>query len=170
MQIDVSEQEKAFVTRTIDAAVTYEPVRTKLLAAGGHTLFDSKEIPNEIVDVLVVREQYLNQHPDIVRHLMNGWFKALAYITSNPGKAATILGQRMKLNVDDTLNTYKGLQLPDRKLNAELLNTRPPKLLTTVRKLITIMLQTGLLVKEFSPAKPFTTDVQSRILNQGKTK
>lgn len=49
--IDVDGHEEAYNTRKVDAVVTFEPVRTKLLAKGGHELFTSKQIPNEIIDV-----------------------------------------------------------------------------------------------------------------------
>ena len=52
VSIPVPEQEQAFQGRRVDAVVTMEPNRTRLLAQGARQLFDSSQIPGEIVDVL----------------------------------------------------------------------------------------------------------------------
>jgi len=56
---DVNMHEAALLHKEVDAAVTFEPVRTRLLNAGGNEIFNSRKIPGEIVDVLVVRNSYL---------------------------------------------------------------------------------------------------------------
>ncbi|MDX8388038.1 MAG: ABC transporter substrate-binding protein, partial [Ghiorsea sp.] len=43
----------------IDAVITFEPVKSQLLKLGGHTLFDSSQVPGLIVDVLAVRTEVL---------------------------------------------------------------------------------------------------------------
>ena len=40
----VDEHEDSFLTKEVDAVVTFEPVRSKLLASGGNPLFDSRDI------------------------------------------------------------------------------------------------------------------------------
>ena len=53
--MQVQDHEQAFLKGDVDAVVTFEPVRGKLLARGAHILFDSSRLPGEIVDVVLVQ-------------------------------------------------------------------------------------------------------------------
>ena len=59
ISLEVDEHEQAFKKGRVDAVVTFEPVRTRLMASGARQLFDSSMLPGEIVDVLVVRRTLL---------------------------------------------------------------------------------------------------------------
>ena len=76
----IDEHETMFLRGDFDAVVTFEPVRTRLLTAGGHEVFDSSKIPGEIVDVLVVSGDTLERYPGKVKTILEGWFKALNYL------------------------------------------------------------------------------------------
>jgi len=155
--LDINNQEKSFLQQKVDAVVTFDPVRTRLLKSGGHLLFDSRQLPGEIVDVLVIRDKYLNQYPESVQYLLNGWYQALAFIKEQPREAAKILGQRMKMSVEETLASYEGLELPDQKENQTLLNQKPePQLLLSANKLMRIMIQQGLIKEKIDPSVLFT--------------
>lgn len=148
IMLDINEQEHAFLQHKVDAVVTSEPVRTKLLKSGGRLLFDSRQLPGEIVSVLVVRGEYLSRYPETVRYLLNGWHQALAFMKQQPSEAAKILGLRMQLGVDATLASYEGLILPDQKENQQLLKQQPrPLLLLSVNNLAEVMVQQGFLKK-----------------------
>lgn len=157
IQLDINEQENAFLQHKVDAVVTFEPVMSKLLKSGGHLLFDSRQIPGEIVDVLVVRDEYLSANPDSVQYLINAWYQALAFMSEQPREAAKILGLRMKLDVDATLASYEGLILPDQKKNEQFLNQRPePQLLLAAKKLMRIMHQQGFIKEKIDLATLFS--------------
>ena len=146
VQLGVDEHEKAFTKKEIEAVVTFDPVSSKLLAAGGNLLFDSSQIPGEIVDVLVVRKQYLQTHSATIKHLLSGWEKSLAYFKQHPEDAARVLGRRMGLDVKQTLAVYKGLILPDAELNRKLLAAKPqPELLSSAKRLSALMSEQGLI-------------------------
>ena len=154
--LDINEQENAFLQKKVDAVVTFEPVRSKLLKSGGRLLFDSRQLPGEIVDVLVVRADYLSQHSEVTNYLTNGWYQALAAMKAQPKKTAEILGRRMRLGVDETLAAYEGLSLPDQKENQRLLAQQPkPALLLTANKLERVMHQQGILKERVDPSMLF---------------
>ena len=54
----------------MDGAVTFDPYRAQFLRAGGKTLFDSTQIPGEIVDLLAVRASVIENHPKAVQALL----------------------------------------------------------------------------------------------------
>ncbi|RLA41544.1 MAG: ABC transporter substrate-binding protein [Gammaproteobacteria bacterium] len=151
--LDIDQQEKAFLQRKVAAVVTFEPLLGKLLMAGGHVIFDSSQIPNEIIDVLVVRTAYLERHPKVVQELINAWFDSISLIGTEPHQTAEILGRRMGLGVEDTLAAYAGLKIPGRAENQGLLKGQPqPELAQTIDKISEVMLKQALIKSSVEPS------------------
>lgn len=143
--VSVNRHEQAFKQDDVDAVVTFEPVRTKLLAFGGNEIFTSKEIPGEIVDVLVVHQDYLDRHPQIIQQLVDGWFKALNYMQSHRDDALDKMAKRLNISAAEVAASYDGLLLPNRVENNELLGGDKPKLANTADKLNQSMVDMSLL-------------------------
>lgn len=71
----------AFAAGTVDALVSYPPWSTSMLQAGRvHALFDSRQIPKEICDLLIVRADILRQFPDLTARLTRIWDRTLALL------------------------------------------------------------------------------------------
>jgi len=147
VQLEVNEHEKAYKEDHIDAVVTFEPVRTRLLNAGAHELFSSREIPGEIVDVLVVCNCVLKQQQGNIRKLIDGWFKALDYLESSPEDAIQRMTARLKMSPDQIFDGFSGLSLPNRDENVRLITGSNPTLLSTAQHLQKTMLANKLLKK-----------------------
>ncbi len=135
--LEVNEHYKWFKKGKVDAVVTFEPVKNKLVKSGGNVIFDSSQIPGEIVDVLVVEREYLNKHPEVIKTLINGWFLALAKKETNSVKK--IISEREQIEVKNFSDLYKGLKIPDREENQKLLDRGTPKLLPVAKRLLNIM-------------------------------
>ena len=148
--LEVSAHEAAYRNREVDAAVTFEPVRTQLLNEGAHEIFSSREMPGEIVDVLVVHNSLL-EHQQRLMSLIDSWFTALEHLKNQPQNATSIIAQRMKITPAEALNSFEGLQLPSRRENRKLLTADGP-LSTTVKRLSDTMRTNGLLRGESSAA------------------
>ena len=162
-QLEIGEQIAAYNAGKIDAVVTFEPVRQKLLAAGAIEVFNSREIPGEIVDVVVVRGDYLEGHSDRAETLLRGWFKALKYLKQNPNDAASKMSGRLGQSPSDVLKSYDGLLLPSLEDNMKLLGGSPPGLLETARNLRGVMLLRGLLRTRFPVTDIFSAEILDRI-------
>lgn len=146
VELEVNKQEEAFINNKVDAVVTFEPLISKLLSRGANKIFDSQQLPGEIVDVLIVRNSFIKNNRKTVQELIDAWSKSLAYINKNPIAAAKILGLRMKLNAADTANTYKYLILPDMAKNKFLLKSKPtPPLLISANKMLQLLLDKQLI-------------------------
>src|SRR5215471_19764041 len=63
VHLESNEQPEAFAKGQVDGAVTFDPYRGQFLRAGANTLFDSSQIPGEIVDLLAVRESVIDSKP-----------------------------------------------------------------------------------------------------------
>ncbi len=137
--LEVNEHYKWFKKGKVDAVVTFEPVKSKLVKSGGNVIFDSSQIPGEIVDVLVVEREYLNKHPEVIKTLINGWFLALANLKRETNSVKKIISEREQIEVKNFSDLYKGLKIPDREENQKLLDRGTPKLLPVAKRLLNIM-------------------------------
>lgn len=146
VSLAINEQQDAWMRDQVDALVTYEPVSSQLRAQGAVSLFDSRQIPNTIVDVLAFRSDVLDwRHAAAIRHLVSAHFRALSQLNHNPHDVAYRMSTRMGLPESDVLLAFKGLLLPDAINNRLLLTGSPPPLLDSARKVSASMVGGGLL-------------------------
>jgi len=140
VSLESIEHERAFKEGRVDAVVTYEPFRTKLLAAGARQLFDSSQIPGEIVDVLVVRRTLVAKHGEQISQLVRGWFKALDFIGKEGNRAASLMAQRERLSAGEFQQALQGLRFYDVEENRSMLAGPAPALIPTAQQLGRVML------------------------------
>ncbi|MEO6861383.1 MAG: ABC transporter substrate-binding protein [Microcoleus sp.] len=164
VSLEVSEHERAFKTGKVDAVVTFGSARTKLLAAGAKLLFDSSQIPGEIVDVLIVREEVINQQSKALQALVDGRFRALDYLSKNPQDAASRMALRTGVTPEQFLESLKGLSSPNLQENQKLLGKTDPSLLNGVKRLSQVMLENKLLPKAVNLAPLF----EDKLVKNGK--
>jgi NitT/TauT family transport system substrate-binding protein len=143
--LESNEHPEAFAQGRVDGAVTFDPYRTQMLASGAHTLFDSSQIPGEIVDLLAVRTTALEQNPQAVQALLTAWFKALDYLGREPKDAAARMAVREQITGEQFLKALHGLRIPTRADNLEMLSGATPSLAVSGRQLMTLMVDAKLL-------------------------
>ncbi|MFO8024487.1 ABC transporter substrate-binding protein [Thiohalophilus sp.] len=148
VNVDTNRHEQAYVDKKVDAVVTFEPVKTRLLKAGANQIFSSKDISDEVVDVLVVHEDYINSRPEKTRLLTSGWFKAVDHLNNNMQESAKNIAKRQRLTQEEVIEGYRGLILADKKKNRELLSGTPASLESTIYKMRNILTKYNLLDKE----------------------
>lgn len=149
VDLGVDRHAAAFRRGDVDAVVTFEPVRSDLLRAGAMIVFDSSQVPDRIVDVLVVIPEVLERDPDTVRRLVAGHFQALAFFRDQPLRAATIMRARQRSEPEEIVRAFDGLTLPDLAENRRLLGTgsAAPALEATAERLMKIMVDHDLLAQ-----------------------
>jgi NitT/TauT family transport system substrate-binding protein len=145
VHVESNEQPGAFEKGQVDGAVTFDPYRGQLLRAGAITLFDSTQIPGEIVDLVAVRASVLERQPNAVRELLSGWFRALEYMKLDPRDAARRMGIRQQTSGEQFLAALQGLRIPSRDENLQMLGGAAPELARTGRRLMALMLESKLL-------------------------
>ena len=152
VQVPLLEQEDAFLSGRVDAVITFEPHRTRLLNAGARPLFDSSQIPGEIVDVLLARRELVASDSRAVGALVSGWFGALKYLRENPSDAAGRMAPREGLTPRQFLDSLQGLTLLDREANLRLLGGSSNNLAGALRQLSALMLQHKMISRAAGPA------------------
>jgi len=161
--LEFSEQQAAFEGGTIDAVVTYEPVRAKLLSGGAVQLFDSSQIPGEVVDVLVVSSGYLASSPNTVRSVVRGFYGAQRYFQEHPADALRIAAARENVTPDEFRQSLTLLHVPDAPESEAMLVGRTATLHASAKSLATLMLQQKLLLKPVDVDPLFDADALHRI-------
>lgn len=108
----------AFKQGSVDGGWLPEPWASRLVVEAGatvlldeRTLWSNGQFPTT---VLIVRTEFLAQHPDTVRALIRGHLKALDHIAANPAQA--------QAEVNDGVEKLTGKKLPDPVLNRAFAN------------------------------------------------
>jgi len=145
VHLESNEQPNAFEKGQVDGAVTFDPYRAQFLRAGAKTLFDSTQIPGEIVDLVAVRATVLERRPKAIQALLTGWFGAIDYMKREPADAARRMGVRQQTTGEQFLEAQKGLHVPSREENLQMLGGAKPELAVTGRQLMALMVEAKLL-------------------------
>jgi NitT/TauT family transport system substrate-binding protein len=145
VHLESNEQPNAFEKGQVDGAVTFDPYRAQFLRAGAKTLFDSTQIPGEIVDLVAVRATVLERRPKAIQALLTGWFGAIDYMKREPADAARRMGVRQQTTGEQFLEAQKGLHVPSREENLQMLGGAKPELAVTGRQLMALLVEAKLL-------------------------
>ncbi len=143
--VDYEAHERSFLRGGLDALITYEPVKSKLLRAGGRLLFSSARIPGRIMDVLAVREGLVTSRPQAVRAAVDGHFSGREAFKTNPESHLPALGERLQLPPTQVPAAYAELDLPDRERNRALFAADAAELRRSAQALSVAMQKAGLL-------------------------
>ena len=149
----VEEQPRAYREGRVDAVVSFEPIVSQLEAAGARRVFDSRALPGEVLDVLVVRRAYLEAHPQAVAALLDAWFDAARTVQARPQAAALELSGRLAMKPADFRRVSAGIRLPTREENLWLLGGEQPHILPTARAMFRVLQRLGLVRGEW-PEQP----------------
>ncbi len=149
--VPLPEHETAFNAGKVDAIVTFEPHRSRLLAAGGRVLFDSTQIRGEIVDVLLTRRDLAESQNRALTEFVSAWFRALAYLRKYPSDAAARVCEREGVMPHEYLASLRGIEFPDRQTNLRLLGNSPDSLTGALRQLSAVMCREKFVPKAIEP-------------------
>ena len=107
----------------VEAGVTYEPYVSEVITAGEgiEALATAGEYPGLITDVLVVRNEVLEERPEDIRALLQAWDESVAYYESNPDDARAIIAEGVGSSVDDLATAFDGVHFYTLAENSELL-------------------------------------------------
>ena len=133
----------------VDAVVTYEPTATLLQREGAQRLFDSRQMPDTIVDVLAVRVERLVGRSDILKGLVASHFRGLSHLHGNRQDAVYRIGARQSLTPQEVQQSLAGVILPTLQANRQYLAAHG-RLQTAAQAVSSQMQQVGLLQQQDS--------------------
>ena len=120
IDMPVNEHLNALRTGQIDAAINFASASASFAPLGVHPLLDSRALPNEIIDVLVINPQRVSAQQ--AKRLRELWFTSQEQWFEQRQDIDPRLGRRLGLNGDELAQTLAGLQIGDRALNQQLRN------------------------------------------------
>ncbi len=144
--LSVGEHEKAFASGQVDALVTFDPTKSNLIKKGAVELFNSSQIPGEIVDTLVTNEQIIETRRKDLQQLLLGWEKAVQLIEQNPEKAMGLISQRLKETPELVSESYRGIHLLGIEQNYKLMNNQDSTIHKTLKTLPDFLIKSKLLL------------------------
>lgn len=146
---------QAYRDGSVDALVTFEPARSQLLALGARQVFSSREIPREVIDVLVTRRGVLASHADAIQRLLVGHYHARDLIVDQPEEAARILAEAALGDPAELMQAWRLMELPNRAVVGELLDVRQSySLVPQIQRIGQVMRRAGILVRDLpDPAR-----------------
>jgi NitT/TauT family transport system substrate-binding protein len=159
--------ERLFQEGGVDAVVTFEPVRSRLIADGAKVLFDSASIPNEILDVLVTSASYADEHPEAIADLLKGWFRAVDELSRNPEQVSGRVASRLGMTAAEVTTAFRLIPLAGAEENRRYLLAPGATLPSQVKRLGTTMINASLLGKMIDPQQLTSVPAIHATLRQG---
>ncbi|MBJ3762494.1 ABC transporter substrate-binding protein [Maribius pontilimi] len=85
----------AFASDDVDTVVTWNPLVSEILASNpdATTLFDSSQIPGEILDLMVVNTETLDANPDFGRALVGAWYEVMGLMAAGDEEVLTAMAE-----------------------------------------------------------------------------
>jgi NitT/TauT family transport system substrate-binding protein len=157
--LNVAESAGAFLEQSLDAVVTSEPFRSKVIESGGVEIFSSEEISGELVRVLAVRANVLESRLPALKELVKGHFIGLEKLREGaPPEAMAAIARRETLTVERLREVLTLLHQPDQEENVILLSPGPKGLESTIQKIGQFLAQKGVIEKP--PTNSIWTDAR----------
>jgi NitT/TauT family transport system substrate-binding protein len=136
-----------FASKQVDAVVTYDPMRTQLLSRGGVDLYNSAAIAGDVINVLVVRREYLEAHPNHSRALLDAWWSGLTEFREVPASRAWAAG-RVGLTPDELEQALSKIEFFDESRSRQMLRGSEASLPETARRFHEFMRENGRLTAD----------------------
>lgn len=148
LDLPIERQVSAWRRQEVDAVISFEPTSTLLMREGAHVLFDSRQLPETIFDVLAVRTDRARNQRAALAGLVAAHFRGLAHLQSNRDDAVYRIAARQGIQPDEVQRALSGVLLPSIAGNRAYLTGPDSRLLLGARTVSGILVQSGVLKKD----------------------
>ena len=148
----------ASIGSSIDAGYVGDPYASNILAAGGSVLFRSNETNTISPNVIVFREDVIQQRPEEIRAFLKAWFDAVEFRKANPDQANAIIAKKLNMDISAISENSFLYSIKENKLfvsSEEIYGTS--KLSTAIKTNADFLVRIGALSKK--PAPDQLTDI-----------
>lgn len=138
----------AFNTDDVNAVVTWNPLLSEIASMpAANKVYDSSQIPGEIIDLLVINTETLNQNPKLGKALVGAWYEIMTAMSAEDESGAEVRAALGEASGTD-LEGYEA-QLASTRMFYDPVNalefTMSDKLKTTMQYVAEFSLKHGLL-------------------------
>ncbi|MBP0021129.1 MAG: ABC transporter substrate-binding protein [Cyanobacteria bacterium SBLK] len=163
LTVEANEQERIFANREIDALITSEPYISNLQNQGGKIIFDSQQMPREIIDLIIGHKDLNNKFRKELQILVKGWFQALQYIQNHPDDAMRRMAERQGISTEQFSKSLEGLSFVNLQENQALLSGKNPELYEGVQQLSALLIGENLMKQTVIPNTLFDDSIVKNI-------
>ena len=110
----------AFLSGSLDAAVTWEPWLSRASESDGHVLFTSADAPNMLIDVVTVTPETLEARESDLAAFASAIDRAIAHIEANPGESHHIIADWLDTEAEQVAGMMEGIRVYGSEQNARL--------------------------------------------------
>lgn len=135
----ISEQIRTYLDGEVSALVTFEPTLERLKSLGAQTIFSSRDIPEEIFDVLITRPDFLKKHAEDLKKITQAWNLVTEELKRSPGSTIEKLARYYNLTESDVAKILDGIRIPSAEEQKRLLSPTDGSILGKLRKTAQIM-------------------------------
>lgn len=115
----------ALNTRSVDVIATYAPFTQNLIEAGAEVIFSSREIPDEIIDTIVVRKSTWQQHKErLLPFVTTAWDNAITQAKVPNSEIFNAMMKLSELSAQELNASMAQLKFYSAKDSREFLTTR----------------------------------------------
>ncbi|WP_127471406.1 ABC transporter substrate-binding protein [Thiomicrorhabdus aquaedulcis] len=111
----------AWQTQDLDYLITYDPIAQKILPANAHIVFDSRQIPDLIIDVLAVRTPLCHERPQTIKRLTQAHFAGLELIKRDFQESSYQIADNLGLTQAQIVQALADITLPSKEINHKML-------------------------------------------------
>lgn len=113
----------ALIGDQVPVAVTYEPYLSEARSADEDidVIYEAGEAPGIISDVLIVRNDFLDENPDAVQSLVDSWAGAMDFYDANTETAQEIIAEYIGSDIDSLRTAFDGVEFYSGPDNADAL-------------------------------------------------
>lgn len=147
VDLPVSEHPGVWARGEVDACVCYEPVASMLVRGGGLRLFDSRQLPETIFDLLVVTRETARQNPGAVQDLVAAHFAGLRHLVRGIHDAVYRVAHRQGVAPAEVRRALATVTLPDLAANQRYLS-ESGRVAMTAASLSRLMVGAGMIARQ----------------------
>lgn len=148
VDLPMDQQLAAWQAGRLDALITYEPTASLVRREGAHPLFDSRQMPESIFDVLAVRLDRTWMRGAALAALLANHFRALHHLRTHQGDALYRIAAHQGLTPEEARLVLSGVALPSLEANRSYLSAADTRIAHAARVLSALMVRNGLLDQE----------------------
>lgn len=150
LDLPLDRQLEAWRKGEVDAIVAYYPMAGLLQREGAQRLFDSRQMPESIFDVLTVRADRAQERRATLEAVTAAHFRVLEYEKNYRQDTIYRIAAHQAATPEEVRQAFAGVVLPSLAANREYLSGQDPRFIQAARTLSELMVRQGLLSRNDS--------------------
>jgi NitT/TauT family transport system substrate-binding protein len=148
----------AFLSGSVDAAVTWEPWVTRAKKGDGHVIYSTRQATDLIINAIIAPKRTQQARPEDLKAFIRAVDRGVKYLRQHPDKARPIIADRLDAEPSDVKGMLAGDKIYDLSMNRQLLTgAGPSKVQQTMRTILDFLAKRDLITEPVEPTALINT-------------